>query len=65
MIPVKSSAITHIGHDENTSQMKITFKESKTYDYCNVPKNIFEAFINASSIGKYYDRNIKDKYNCF
>lgn len=44
MIPVSSSAISHIGYDKNTKQMKITFKGSGTYDYCNVPESVFEAF---------------------
>lgn len=65
MIPVSSSAITHIGYDKDTKQMKITFKQSKTYDYCNVPESVFESFLSASSVGKYYDQYIKDKYNCF
>ena len=64
MIPVNSSAITHIGYDKDTKKMKITFKGSGTYDYCNVQGNVFESFINASSIGSHYSRYIKDKYNC-
>lgn len=44
MISVSSSAISHIGYDKNTKQMKITFKGSGTYDYCNVPESAFEAF---------------------
>ena len=65
MIPVSSSAISHIGYDKNTKQMKITFKGSGTYDYCGVPESVFEAFKNASSIGTHYSKYIKDKYNCF
>jgi hypothetical protein len=65
MISVKSSAISYIGYDSDTKQMKITFKQGKTYDYCGVPQSVFDAFLKASSIGKYYDQYIKDNYNCF
>lgn len=65
MIPVVSSAISYIGYDSVAKRMKVTFKHGKTYDYCGVPGHIFEAFKNASSIGRYYDIYIKDKYNCF
>ena len=65
MIQVKSSAISHLGYDSNTKKMKITFKHGKTYDYCTVPQNVFDAFLHASSIGKYYDQYIKDNYDCF
>lgn len=65
MIKVDSTAISHIGYDKDTKQMKITFKSSGTYDYCRVPENVFEAFKNASSIGTHYSKYIKDKYNCY
>ena len=65
MIPVSSSAISHIGYDKDTKQMKITFKGSGTYDYCGVPENVFNDFLNASSIGIYHSKYIRDKYNCF
>jgi hypothetical protein len=63
MTPVNSSAISEIGYDKNTMKMKITFKGSGTYDYCGVPESVYEAFINASSIGSHYSKHIKDKYN--
>jgi len=65
MNSVNSSAISHIGYDRDTKQMKITFKQGKTYDYCGVPENIFDEFLNASSVGKYYDKYIKDNYDCY
>ncbi len=64
-IPVSSSAISHIGYDSITKQMKVTFKQGITYDYCGVPKHIYEAFVSAQSIGRYYHTHIEDKYNCF
>ena len=64
MIPVNSSAISFIGYDNSSMKMKITFKQGKTYNYCNVPQSIYSSFKNASSIGRYYDSYIKDRYNC-
>jgi len=64
MIEVDSRAISHIGYDNKTLGMKITFKQSGTYNYCNVPQSIFDEFLNASSVGTYYAQNIKDEYNC-
>jgi len=63
MIHVNSSAINAIGYDNGS--MKITFNQGKTYNYCNVPKTVFDDFLNASSVGRYYDLNIKNKYNCW
>ena len=65
MIAVNSSAISYIGYDKNSMKMKITFRQTKTYDYCNVSQTIFDSFLNASSKGRYYDLNIKNRYNCW
>ena len=65
MTPVSSRAINAIGYDQKTKKMKITFKQSKTYDFCNVPPTIFEVFRNASSKGTYYNDHIRDMYSCY
>ncbi|WP_431078562.1 KTSC domain-containing protein [Pseudomonas siliginis] len=44
--------------------MKITFKQGKTYDFCRVPLNVYQGLINAPSKGGYFDRVIKDRYQC-
>ena len=64
MIRVNSSAIVAIGYDEKIMQMKITFQQGSTYDFCRVPKHIFEGFQRASSKGIYYNSHIRDRYQC-
>ena len=44
IISVNSSAISHLGYDKNTKQMKITFMKSGTYDYCGVPEILLMNF---------------------
>jgi len=64
MIPVRSSAIFAIGYDPTSGRMKIRFNQGHTYDFCRVPEHVFEAFLNSSSKGRYYDLHIKDRYQC-
>ena len=64
MIPVRSSAISSIGYDPSTQRMKIHFKHGSTYDFCRVPASVFDGFLAASSKGSYYDRYIRDRYQC-
>lgn len=61
---VDSSNIERIGYDFNSSTLRIEFKSNRTYDYSNVPENVFNELITASSIGGYHARNIKDLYPC-
>lgn len=64
MVRVNSSAITAVGYDPATNRMKITFKQGKAYDFCRVPLNVYQGLINAPSKGGYFDRVIKDRYQC-
>lgn len=59
---VDSSSIERIGYDANLSTLRIEFKSSGTYDYANVPEDVFNELKNASSVGGYHARNIKNIY---
>lgn len=62
MIPVSSSNLVAIGYDSNTATLRIVF-HSGVYDYYNVPQNVFEGLLNASSKGKYHHAFIKNSYS--
>lgn len=64
MITVNSSAISAVGYEADTMQMRIRFKQGETYTFCRVPQNVFEGLLAASSKGTYYDRHIREKYHC-
>jgi KTSC domain len=66
MQPVISRAISAVGYDETTRRMKIRFTSGsgKAYDFCNVPKHIYESLLSASSKGTYYNNHIRDRYQC-
>lgn len=59
---VVSSNIESIGFDENTQTLRVKFFNGATYDYKNVSIMAFEQLKNASSIGSYFNRNIKGNY---
>lgn len=59
---VDSSNIERIGYDPNSSTLRVEFKSNRTYDYSNVPENVFNELRNASSVGSYHARNIKNLY---
>jgi hypothetical protein len=64
MIQVSSSAITAIGYDPQSRRMTLVFTQSRTYDFCGVPQNVFDGLLRASSKGGYYNDYIKDRYPC-
>jgi hypothetical protein len=64
MISVRSAAIRAVGYEPSTQRMRITFIEGHSYDFCGVPSLIYVALLQAPSKGGYYNRYIKDRYQC-
>jgi hypothetical protein len=65
-IHVRSSAIRRVAYDVGTNRMYIDLENSDPYyEYCGVPESIFQGLVSASSVGRYYNEYIKDRYDCF
>ena len=59
---VTSSTIKAVGYDESIKLLVVEFIKGGKYTYNNVPKNVYEDFMNAESQGKYFAQNIKQTY---
>lgn len=64
MNPVKSSTIKEVGYQESTQTLVVKFMNEKKYEYSNVPNHIYLEFVNSSSKGQYFIKNIRDNYPC-
>lgn len=63
--PVNSSNLASIGYDGGNEILEIEFKNGRIYIYFNIHENVYDRLINASSHGKYFDKNIKNAgYRC-
>ena len=61
MIPVRSSSIRAV--DYAGSHLFVQFHTSdKIYDHPGVPYSVFAEFVNAPSMGEYYNRYIRGRY---
>ena len=64
-ITVSSSAIKAVGYDEASHRMFIDFQDSQpAYVFCGVPEGVFREFVGSGSVGRYYQKHIKDRYQC-
>jgi hypothetical protein len=59
MVSVSSSAITDIEWDEDTQTLTVTFRDGSSYDYTGVSEEEYNDFLNAGSIGAYFNANIR------
>lgn len=64
MTPVRSSAIAAVGYDAASRRLQIRFRSGDTYTFCGVPESVYDRLMGASSMGRYYDQVIRDRYQC-
>jgi len=57
---VNSSNINKVGYDNN--DLLVEYKSGVLYKYLNVPKKLYEEFLNSESKGRFMNSNIKGKF---
>jgi hypothetical protein len=59
---VESSMIQAFGYDEGNETLLVIFNSGKTYQYSEVPKDIYEELLAADSKGSYMRSCVIDCY---
>ena len=59
---VESSNLASIGYDAENEILEVEFKHGGVYQYFDVPQNVYEELMNASSHGVYFSANIRNDY---
>jgi len=60
--PVDSTMFSRVGYDEKTWTLVLEFQNSLRLAYQEVPPEVADEFLSAESLGKYYNANVKGKY---
>lgn len=63
LVPVQSSNIKAVGHDDIDQKLYVAFKSNTVYVYLDVPAETFHALLQANSKGLYLNQNIKPKHS--
>jgi hypothetical protein len=59
---VRSSVIRSAGDDPKTVTLEVDFATRQIYRYRRVPRAKFNGLLKASSKGRYFNANIRDRY---
>lgn len=62
MQPLSSSNLAGCEYDPDTRVLRIRFKSGRTYNYANVPQDVYEGLLSAPSPGQYFNSAIKGVY---
>lgn len=60
--PVTSSNIAEIGYDEPSRTLEVLFLNGGLYQYFDVPPQVYQELMRASSHGQYLNAQIKGRY---
>lgn len=59
---VDSSSLASVGYSPESETLEIEFKNQTIYEYYNVPQVIYDQLIAASSVGVYFNANIRNVF---
>lgn len=62
LVPVQSSDLKAVGYDEPSKTLHVEFHSGGLYEYAGVPEKIHQALRAATSVGRYFHANVKDRY---
>lgn len=62
MTNVNSSSVAAVGYDESSQTLQVEFNRGTTYQYFDVPEQIFEGLVQADSVGAYLNEQVKGIY---
>lgn len=62
MHPVDSTSIAAIGYDEDSQTLQVEFVRGASYQYFDVPLQIFEGMRDAPSVGQYLNQQVRGVY---
>ena len=59
---LNSSAITRASYSMDDQTLSITFVRGRTYTYYGVQPSVYLALVNAPSAGRFFNFNIRNRY---
>lgn len=60
--PVSSTSLKSVGYDSDRRLLEVEFHSLAVYIYEDVPMWAYEALMTAASIGRYFERRIRNRY---
>jgi hypothetical protein len=61
---VESTTLRSVGYEPKSKVLEMEFESGVVYQYFEVPVGVFEALLRAESKGRYFNREIRDDYEC-
>lgn len=60
--PVTSSSLNSVGYDPKRQILEVEFVDGDVYQYLDVPRQTYEEFLQAESMGQFMNWKIKQRH---
>ena len=60
--PVTSSSLNSVGYDPKRQILEVEFIDGDVYQYFDVPRQTYEEFLQAESMGQFMNWEIKERH---
>lgn len=60
--PVTSSSLNSVGYDPKRQILEVEFVDGDVYQYFDVPRQTYEEFLQAESMGQFMNWRIKEQH---
>ncbi|HEV7453762.1 MAG TPA: KTSC domain-containing protein [Candidatus Saccharimonadales bacterium] len=60
---VNSTNIITVGYDADSKTLEVEFQSGKIYQYSDVPEDIYQELMAASSKGQFFHDNVMNQYD--
>ena len=64
LVEVESSVLLAVGYEQISETLRVVFNSGSEYRYTRVPLHVYRNLCNAESIGKEFNRTIRNRYDC-
>lgn len=64
LLKSQSAVVKDFDYDADKKILRITFNNASVYKYSDVPEKIYKELKETSSVGQYFNSQIKDKFGC-
>jgi hypothetical protein len=61
---VESTTMKSVGYQAREKTLEIEFQSGMVYQYLDVPQEVYEGLLQEGSKGQYFNREIRDAYEC-
>ena len=64
LIEVESSVLMAVGYEHISETLRVVFISGSEYRYTGVPIQVYRNLCNAESIGREFNRTIRNRHDC-